>query len=223
MNQQLAWLLYVFQCRIITKSQRCHQKFACIVLNVYYFSLFICTNTNLVAFPYSWMKWESWMKNWEGGGDMYEEEAKLLVSCINLCANRWITGEVSMPPVSNCDQYKRLSDITNSVCRQLRRQFQHNHMVRNLRKRNTTMISSSICLGHNLHLASSNFTKCSSSYALSISSPTKRIWLVSGKENNKTNVNGNFNIFHESYESETQNCQSRTGQLGIFTLSRHQP
>ncbi|KAI8549097.1 hypothetical protein RHMOL_Rhmol06G0000100 [Rhododendron molle] len=23
--------------------------------------------------------WESWMKNWEGGGDMYEEEAKLLI------------------------------------------------------------------------------------------------------------------------------------------------
>lgn len=131
------------------------------------------------------MKWESWMKNWEGGGDMFEEEAKLLVTCINLCANRSVTGEVSffllgtgevsLPPVSNCDQYKRLSDITNSVCRQLRRQFQHNHMVRNLRKRNTTMISSSICVGHILHLAWSNFTKCSSSYALSISSPTKRI------------------------------------------------
>ncbi|KAH7863456.1 hypothetical protein Vadar_017731 [Vaccinium darrowii] len=72
--------------------------------------------------------WELWMKNWEGG-DMYEGEAELLVSCINLCSNRWVTGEVSLPPVSN-SQYKRLSDVTNRVCHQLRRQFQHNHMIR---------------------------------------------------------------------------------------------
>lgn len=82
--------------------------------------------------------WESWMMNWEEGGDMFEGEAELLVSCINLCANRWVTGEVSVAPVSN-SQYKRLSDITNSVCRQLRRQFQHYHMVGDMDDRNTTV------------------------------------------------------------------------------------
>ncbi|KAH7864663.1 hypothetical protein Vadar_032337 [Vaccinium darrowii] len=82
--------------------------------------------------------WESWMMNWEGGGDMFEGEAELLVSCINLCANRWVSGEVSLAPVSN-SQYKRLSDITNSVCRQLRCQFQHYHMVGDMDDRNTTV------------------------------------------------------------------------------------
>ncbi|KAF7153433.1 hypothetical protein RHSIM_Rhsim01G0274300 [Rhododendron simsii] len=85
--------------------------------------------------------WESWMLKWEGGGDMYKGEAELLVSCINLCANRcWVTGEASLPVllVSN-PQYRRLADITNAVCHQLRPQFQPNHKVRDKDDCDTTI------------------------------------------------------------------------------------
>ncbi|XP_058211642.1 ent-copalyl diphosphate synthase 1-like [Rhododendron vialii] len=78
--------------------------------------------------------WESWMLKWEGRGDMYKGEAELLVSCINLCA------KASLPVllVSN-PQYRRLSDITNGVCHQLRPQFQPNHKVRDKNDCNTTI------------------------------------------------------------------------------------
>lgn len=121
---------------------------------------------------------------------MYEGEAELLVSSINLCANRW----VSQPPVSN-SQYKRLSDITNRVCRQLRRQFQHNHMVRNLRKRNTTMVFPAsrmniiFCLGHILRLILLSVHRVMR-YRLAL--PQKGFyWFRVKKKINKTNGNRN--------------------------------
>ncbi|PSS14615.1 Ent-copalyl diphosphate synthase [Actinidia chinensis var. chinensis] len=64
--------------------------------------------------------WETWMMTWQDDGDLHKREAELLVRTINLCAGRLVSEElflVSYPP------YKRLTDITNRVCHQLRQQL----------------------------------------------------------------------------------------------------
>ncbi|XP_057474257.1 ent-copalyl diphosphate synthase 1-like [Actinidia eriantha] len=61
--------------------------------------------------------WETWMMTWQEDGDVHKREAELLVRTMNLCAGRLVYEEqflVSYP------QYKRLTDITNRVCHQLR-------------------------------------------------------------------------------------------------------
>ena len=73
---------------------------------------------------------------WQDDGAVHKREAELIVRTINLCAGRLVHEElflVSYPP------YKRLTDITNRVCHQLRQQL--NMKVRLLdRERNTTII-----------------------------------------------------------------------------------
>ncbi|XP_057507462.1 ent-copalyl diphosphate synthase 1-like [Actinidia eriantha] len=64
--------------------------------------------------------WETWMMTWQDDGDLHKREADLLVRTINLCAGRLVHEElflVSYPP------YKRLTDIANRVCHQLRQQL----------------------------------------------------------------------------------------------------
>ncbi|XAR61198.1 Ent-copalyl diphosphate synthase [Bertholletia excelsa] len=63
--------------------------------------------------------WEMWMMTWEEAGEGYGKgEAELLVRTINLCAGRWEPEQLII--WSTFPQYKRLSDITNSVCHHIR-------------------------------------------------------------------------------------------------------
>ncbi|KAK3019598.1 hypothetical protein RJ639_005017 [Escallonia herrerae] len=58
--------------------------------------------------------WEMWLLTWQEEGDVYKGEAELLVRTISLCGGRCVS-----------EDYRRLSDVTNRVCHQLRR-FQSN-------------------------------------------------------------------------------------------------
>ncbi|KAL7172392.1 hypothetical protein ACSBR2_031980 [Camellia fascicularis] len=69
--------------------------------------------------------WEMWMMTWQEEGKRYKEEAVLLVRMINLCAGRWAPEELLL--LSQYPQYKRLSDLTNNVCHQIRMFQQRQH------------------------------------------------------------------------------------------------
>ncbi|CAL5427695.1 hypothetical protein CsSME_00041883 [Camellia sinensis var. sinensis] len=69
--------------------------------------------------------WEMWMMTWQEEGKRYKEEAVLLVRMINLCAGRWAPEELLL--LSQYPQYRRLSDLTNNVCHQIRMFQQRPH------------------------------------------------------------------------------------------------
>ena len=80
------------------------------------------------------------MMTWQEDGDVHEREAELLVRTMNLCAGRLVYEELV---IVSYPQYKRLTDITNRVCHQLREfQQQLNMKVRLLERerRNTKII-----------------------------------------------------------------------------------
>ncbi|KAE8660652.1 Ent-copalyl diphosphate synthase [Hibiscus syriacus] len=58
--------------------------------------------------------WEKWMLKWVEEGDRHQGVAELVVQMINLTSGCWSMEELVSHP-----QYKRLSDLTDSVCYQL--------------------------------------------------------------------------------------------------------
>ncbi|XP_022898168.1 ent-copalyl diphosphate synthase, chloroplastic-like isoform X2 [Olea europaea var. sylvestris] len=63
--------------------------------------------------------WDKWIRSWEGGSDVGQGEAELLVRTLNLISdlnNHWASHEL----LSSQPKYQQLLDITNRVCHRLR-------------------------------------------------------------------------------------------------------